>query len=135
MRKRHKILWFFIRIFVICFTFIKFGYRFKVPKNLPENYIVLSNHTTDFDPLFVATSFKKDMRYVASEHIARWKHAYKFIKFAFDPILINKGTTAASTVKEMLRTVRNGTNLCMFAEGSRTWNNAIKSTRAIESIM
>lgn len=122
MLKRHKILWTIIRVFVIAFTYLKFGYTFKKAKNLPESYIVLSNHTTDFDPLLVATSFKKNIRFVASEHIVRWKHAYKFIKFVFDPIIRYKGTNAASTVKDILRTVRGGTNVCMFAEGSRNWN-------------
>lgn len=122
MQKRHKVLWKIVRFFVIIFTYIKFGYRFKKAKNLPDNYIVLSNHTTDFDPLLVATSFKNDIRYVASEHIARWKYAYKFIKFVFDPIMIYKGSNAASTVKYIFRTLKNGTNVCMFAEGVRTWN-------------
>ena len=62
------------------------------------------------------------MYFVASEHIARWKLAYRFIKYGFDPIIRYKGTTATTTVMEMLRAVRAGENVCMFPEGARSWD-------------
>lgn len=122
MKKRQKIYWKILRPLVIVFLYLKFGYTFKVAKNLPDNFIVLSNHNTDFDPLFVGVSFKNSVRYVASEHISRWKYAFKFIDHIFSPIMRPKGTNAASTVKDILRTLRGGDNVCMFAEGARSWN-------------
>ena len=119
---RHIVLWAILRPIIVVFLFVKFRYRYKVAKNLPDQYIVLSNHTTDFDPLFVAASFPKQMYFVGSEHISRWKVAYPLIKWGFQPILRYKGTSAASTVMEMLRTVRKGANICMFPEGARSWN-------------
>lgn len=120
--KKNKILWKLLRPFVIVFLYLKFGYTFKKARNLPDSFILLSNHNTDFDPLFVGVSFPQFMRYVASEHISRWKFAFKFVNFIFNPILRPKGTVASSTVKDILRTVRGGNNVCMFAEGSRSWN-------------
>ena len=122
MHLKRKICWKIIRPLVIIFLYIKFRYTFKIPKDLPDNCLILSNHNTDFDPLFVAVSFRKNLRFVASEHISRWKNAFKFINFLFNPIMRQKGTNAASTVKEILRTLRGGENVCMFAEGSRSWN-------------
>ncbi|MBE6823922.1 MAG: 1-acyl-sn-glycerol-3-phosphate acyltransferase [Ruminococcaceae bacterium] len=122
MNRTRKIYWKILRPLVIVFLFIKFGYTFNVAENLPDNYIVLSNHNTDFDPLFVGVSFKNSIRFVASEHISRWKYAFKFVNHIFAPIMRPKGTNAASTVKEMLRTLRSGDNVCMFAEGARSWN-------------
>ncbi len=122
MNLTHKIVYAVLRWPVALFLLIKFNYRFSIAKNLPENYIVLSNHTTDFDPLFVALSFPKQMYFVASEHIARWKNAFKFIRFGFDPIMRYKGSVAASTVMEVLRRVRDGNRVCIFAEGVRSWD-------------
>ena len=122
MRKRHSIIWFFIRLLVIPFLWLKFGYTFKVARDLPKNYIVLSNHTTDYDPLLVGASFPRQMYFVASEHIARWKRAFKYLDYAFAPIIRYKGTVATSTVVEVLRRVRKGANVCIFAEGARTWD-------------
>jgi len=111
-----------LRPLVRLFLFFNFGYRCKVAKNLPENYIVLSNHNTDYDPLLVGASFPRQMYFVASEHISRWKNAYKFVKFLFEPILRYKGTVAGSTVLEIMRTIRDGGNVCIFAEGARSWD-------------
>ena len=122
MNFKHRFIYSLLRWPIALFLLIKFNYRFSVAKDLPENYIVLSNHNTDFDPLFVALSFPKQMYFVASEHIARWKNAFKFIRFGFDPIMRYKGSVAASTVMEVLRRVRDGNRVCIFAEGARSWD-------------
>ena len=122
MNRKHIFFYRLLRLPVAIFLRLKFGYRYHKAKNLPENYIVLSNHNTDFDPLFVAVSFSRQMYFVASEHIARWKNAYKFLKFAFEPIVRYKGTTASATVMDVLRKLRKGERVCMFAEGARSWN-------------
>ena len=101
---------------------VKLGYKYEKAKNLPENYIVLSNHVTDYDPILVGLSFKPQMYYVASEHITRWGWIYKVLHFVFEPIIRYKATVAASTVMDILRKVRKGGNVCIFAEGVRTWD-------------
>lgn len=122
MKKRHLFFYKFFYPFVAVFLRLKFNYRFKVAKNLPQTYIVLSNHTTDYDMLLVGLSFPRQMYFVASEHILRWKRAAKFLRYGFDPIARYKGTTASSTVMEVLRRVRAGHNVCVFAEGNRSWD-------------
>lgn len=122
MIKRHL---FFYKLFywpVMLFLKLKLGYTYTEAKELPEKYIVLSNHNTDYDPLLVAASFKRQMYFVASEHIARWKLVYKFLRYGFEPIVRYKGTVAASTVKEVLRKLKAGSNVCIFAEGNRSWD-------------
>ena len=64
MRKiplRHRVVWTLLCPLVAVFLFLKFGYRYKKAKNLPDHYMVLANHNTDFDPLFVAVSFHRQM--------------------------------------------------------------------------
>ncbi|MBQ4039734.1 MAG: hypothetical protein IJC91_01250 [Oscillospiraceae bacterium] len=121
MPKRHSFFWKLLLPLVRIFLRIKFNYTCERVKDAPEKFIVLANHTTDFDPLFVGSSFKNFMRFVGSEHIARWK-VFPLLKFAFDPIMRYKGMTASSAVMEMIRTVRGGTSVCMFAEGVRSWD-------------
>lgn len=122
MSKKHKIIYRLFHPPIKFFLKLKFGYTYETAKNLPENYIVLSNHVTDFDPIFVAASFPQQMYFVASEHIARWKNFFKFIDYCFAPIMRYKGSIAATTVKEVFQKVRNGHNVCIFAEGCRTWD-------------
>ncbi len=122
MRLRHKICWRLVRPLVAVFLRIKFGYRWKKAKNLPETYIVLSNHNTDYDPLLVGVSFPRQMYFVASEHIARWKIAYRFLRYFLAPIMRYKGTSAFATIREILLHTREGANVAMFAEGARSWD-------------
>lgn len=119
---KHKFFWGLLRPPVALFLRLKFGYRYQTPKNLPPQYIVLSNHVTDWDPLFVGVAMKKQMYFVGSEHIARWKRAYKFIKYIFDPIMRPKGASAMAAVMSILRRIKKGADVCLFAEGVRSWD-------------
>lgn len=100
----------------------KFKYHYQVNDPLSEPYIVLSNHVTDFDPIFLGLSFKQPMRFVASEHVARWGFAYKLLNFCFDPILRYKGSLATTTIRELFQSIKKGQNVCIFAEGIRSWD-------------
>ena len=123
MSRKHKIFWKIIRPCIAWpLAKLKFGYTYDVPKNLPENYLVLSNHVTDFDPILVGLSFPRQMFFVGSEHISRWKFFYKLIRFIFAPIMRYKGSVASQTVLEVLRKTRSGENVCIFAEGTRSWD-------------
>ncbi len=122
MRTFHKAVYAVLRQIIILMCRIKFGYRFTKAAGLPQKYIVLANHTTDYDPFFVAASFPRQMYFVASEHIARWGFVSRIIRFLVDPILRSKGSVAVSTVKEVLRRVKEGSNVCLFAEGNRSWD-------------
>lgn len=121
MHTFHKAVYTVLRPLVAIFLWCKFGYRYKTVKNLPDNYIVLSNHATNFDPVFVAVAFPH-MYLVGSEHISRWGFASKLLKFFLAPILRPKGAVASATVKEILQTLRSGKNVCLFAEGSCSWD-------------
>lgn len=121
-KRRHGFFYRLLRPLIIIFLKIKFGYKFKTAKRLKENYIVLSNHNTDYDPLFVASSFRKPMYFVASEHITRLGTAYKLLDYVLSPIIRYKGSVASSTVLEAFRRLRQGCNVCIFAEGIRSWD-------------
>ncbi len=122
MKRKYIFFYGLLRPLVILFLKCKFGYRYRKATALPENYIVLSNHVTDFDPLFVGASFPRQMFFLGSEHIARWKIAYPLLKFALAPIVRCKGASAASALTEVIRRVKTGSNVCIFPEGVRSWD-------------
>ena len=85
-------------------------------------FLVLCNHNTDWDPLLLACAFPDYMSFVASEHIFRWGLAGKLIIYLMAPIARLKGTTAGDTAMTMLRRLRKGVSVAMFAEGNRSFN-------------
>lgn len=89
---------------------------------LDKPCLVLSNHNTDVDFLFLGSSFKKHMYFVISEHAMQHGFASALLRYFISPISRLKGTTAASTAMSVIRTLRSGTNVCIFAEGNRSFN-------------
>ncbi len=84
--------------------------------------MVFSNHNADLDAVLVNLAFKEQMYFVASEHIFRKGFLSKLLVRYFDPISRLKGGTEASAAMEMLRRLRRGYNICVFAEGDRSFN-------------
>jgi hypothetical protein len=59
---------------------------------------------------------------VASEHIFRPGLASTLLKWAISPVIRMKGMTDASAAMGILRALRGGASVCLFAEGDRSWN-------------
>ena len=83
--------------------------------------LILSNHVTDFDPILVGLSFPEHMYYVAGENVMRMGFLSKIVARYASVIQRVKGTTDAEAALQILRTLRKGRNVCMFAEGNRTF--------------
>jgi 1-acyl-sn-glycerol-3-phosphate acyltransferase len=90
--------------------------------HLEAPYLVYANHNTDLDAAFVQCSFDEVLYFVASEHIFRVKFASRLLTYLFDPISRLKGSTDMSTVREVMRRLRDGKSVCIFAEGNRSFN-------------
>jgi len=85
--------------------------------------LVISNHVTSWDPIMVALSFPdKPLDYVASEHIFRKGFLTKLLEWALSPIARRKGASGADTVMTIMRRVRKGASIGLFAEGDCTWD-------------
>ncbi len=85
--------------------------------------IVISNHVTNWDPFLVAMSFpRRQLYYVASEHIYRLGVVSSLIGWLLGPIARKKGDSGADTVREMLRHLKQGHSVCLFAEGECSWD-------------
>ena len=95
-------------------------YRFEKKSVGKTASIIISNHTTDFDPILVGCAISEHMYFVASEHIFRWGFASKLINFLFAPIARTKGQADVTTALTTMRLIKKGHNICIFAEGIRT---------------
>lgn len=84
--------------------------------------VVLYNHCTDLDVVWLQDAFERQMYCIASEHIVRTPLAGKLISFFFAPILLKKGTGGSSVVMEMHRHLKKGYHILMAPEGMRSGN-------------
>ena len=119
---RHVAFYHLIRPLVRVYLWLTFRFRVSEPVRDDGPFLMICNHVTDLDMLFTSCFFRRQMYYVASEHICRFGILFRLLKRYFDPIIRKKGTVAAATAMEMKRAVRKGYSIGLFAEGERSAN-------------
>ena len=85
--------------------------------------LLIPNHVNAWDPLLVAMSLpKKQVYFVASEHIFRLGFVSRLLNWLVAPIARRKASSGTDTVKACLRHLRDGHSICLFAEGEQSWD-------------
>ena len=93
------------------------------PIKAESPFLLIVNHVTACDPLLVAAALgKKQVYFVASDHVIRQGIWGRLIDWFAGPIPRRKGASAFLTVKECLRRLRAGHSVCIFAEGEQSWD-------------
>lgn len=98
------------------------GYSFDVI-DLEPPFLMISNHVTNDDPFYTGLAYRKaPLAYVASEHIFRQGLVSKLLMRYFAPIPRPKADSGVGTVRAVLKRLREGDPVVLFAEGDCTWN-------------
>ena len=118
----HRVMFVILRYTVAPFIKRAMRYKCKKQKGPDTPSFIIANHNTDLDPVLIAMSFRRHMYFLSSEHSLRNSFRASLLKIFFDPIPINKSRTDVSAIKEMLRRVKAGANVCFFAEGDRSFS-------------
>ncbi len=86
-------------------------------------FLLVCNHACNTDPILVGLLSKnKPLTYVASEHLERLGAVTKLLTHCFSIIPRKKASSAADTVKSILRALKQGASVVLFAEGECTWD-------------
>lgn len=120
--RRHKRYWAFSKLILPGYFKSVYGYKAKQAPDIEGPYIVLANHCANLDPWLCGMSFKKQMYFMASEHVYRYGFASKILWWTYEPIAKMKGSSDTLAVMKAIRTLRSGKNVCLFPEGNRTFN-------------
>lgn len=119
---RHRKIWKLIYRPLSLWLRRKFNFTPEIAR-IDGPCIVIPNHVTNFDPILVSLSFPDNqMYYVASEHIFRLGLLTKVLDWLVSPIPRRKGSGAADTVMTILRRIRGGASVGLFAEGDSSWD-------------
>ena len=90
---------------------------------LEPPFLMISNHVTNDDPFYTGLAYRKaPLAFVASEHIFRQGVLSKLLMRYFDPIPRPKADSGVGTVRAVLKRLREGDPVVLFAEGDCTWN-------------
>ncbi len=120
--KRHKRVFAFCR--VMLGGILKRIYRFHPEKAQIGKgpFLITANHNGELDPALLALSFSEHMYFVSSEHVFRKGFISWLLVYFFAPISRVKGMTDATAALNIIRHIKKGTNVCLFAEGNRSYN-------------
>lgn len=125
---RHKRFFAFGRSLVKPIFARRMGFSWDDLSNIKGPYLLLSNHTTDYDPILIGLATKNQLYFVASEHILHKPLAAWFLMRYLCPIIHKKGTKGVKTTVNILKTLRSGHSVCLFPEGNRSFNGITGDT-------
>ena len=128
--RRHQIFYRCVLPFVHVFNKWKFNYEYDSLKDVEGPFLILANHNLELDALLIGDAIGKHAYFVASEHLMRKGIATKLMMHFLKPIIHMKGRQGAKTVKQMLRTLQEGQNVCIFPEGNRSFNGVTMEMQA-----
>ncbi len=123
-QKRHQFLWRILCTLAHPYLRSKFAYTHDEASR-SEPCLIISNHVSNWDPLLLAMSFRKQqIAFVASEHIFRLGWVSSLIQWLVAIIPRRKGSTGMDTAMTCLRQLKAGHSVCIFGSGETTWDGA-----------
>ncbi|MCQ2088281.1 MAG: 1-acyl-sn-glycerol-3-phosphate acyltransferase [Bacilli bacterium] len=93
--------------------------HFKIKKG--ESYLVLCNHQTGLDPIYVMMAFNRHLYAVATDTLMSNGFTSKLLSHCFGVIPKKKGIADYDANKKMLQVINEGGSLLLFPEGNRQY--------------
>ena len=110
------------RALLVPYVKLKYGFRTNRIPPLDEPFLLVSNHTTEEDMFFAGVASRSHMYFVCGEHLLRDPRYGKALRALVDPIPVPKGGASLGAVREILRRLKAGSNVCLFPEGKRSYH-------------
>lgn len=121
---RHKLFHFIIRPLVHLAMRIKYGFRTKKVK-LKGPHLILFNHPSNLDPVFVGCSFNKPIYFIANEALFDIPYASKIINYLVAPIPKQKSMKDTSAIRTAIKVIKEGGNVGVAPEGNRNYSGRL----------
>ena len=120
-RKRHKLAWEKARPLIKGAAKLLFNFDTEVCGEKGP-LLVMANHCAELDPVFLISAFREPLYFVASEHILRKGFVSELLCRYTRIIPRQKGGSASSTIRSIVRNLGEGNSVCIFPEGNRSWD-------------
>lgn len=121
-RFRHDLIVKLVYPFFWFYILIKYNHPTKLFKLRKRQYLVLMNHQTSADQFFVGLTFGRAMYYVATEDIFSNGLISELLRYAINPIPINKTISDYRAVINCMKVAKEGGSIVLAPEGNRTFS-------------
>lgn len=122
IHKRYTFWWHVFTPLVSIFAYLK-GYRWdkRLKMKKGDSYIILSNHVTQFDGIFLGLSFSRPYSILVSDSFFSNGVAAKIFSHMFGMIPKKKASVDIKSTMMMVKTIKEGGNLAFYPEGNRSY--------------
>ncbi len=120
--QRHRLTFKVLSPVISIFLKCRFRYEYDKLDKIEGPFLLVANHNLELDPAVIGVAVGKQLYFVASEHILRKGFGTWFLMTFFRPIIHMKGKQGVQTIKQMLKTLKDGHSVCIFPEGNRSFN-------------
>jgi 1-acyl-sn-glycerol-3-phosphate acyltransferase len=86
--------------------------------------VYISNHQSFLDPMLMSFALRRPMNYMARDSLFNYPIFKQIITFA-NAFPVRRGTADLTALKEAMRRIRDGGQVVIFAEGTRTTDSRI----------
>lgn len=121
-RRRQEFFYRLARRLLLPYFSRRFNTTADPQPGLPAPYVVVSNHVTELDFFLTGQVFSEPMGFVVGEGLLRNPLLRFILVKGFGCIAKQKGAADARTAMGMLRRLREGRNVCLYAEGNTTFD-------------
>jgi 1-acyl-sn-glycerol-3-phosphate acyltransferase len=112
----YKMMHLFLNILFVPFFSMTIQNKENIPKD--KNYIIVSNHVSNFDPLLLALAWEKPVHFMAKQELFEIFFIGRVLKW-LQMIPVRRGESDRKAVKEALQYLKDGEILALFPEGTR----------------
>ena len=117
--KYYRIMMFFFSRLILRFFKVKAVNADAVPERGPV--ILVANHLNLFDPIWLYGMLKRPLRFAASEDLFRNRLVGNLLTW-FGAFPKRKAATDTSSVRNIIRVLKEGSMFGLYPEGIRTWD-------------
>lgn len=112
------------------FCYSIFRMRVKGLENIPRNgaFILLSNHQSFLDPIFIGSPVARPTRFVARDSLFKSKIFGAILRMCM-AIPIKRGSADINAIKQILRSLGDGLGVGIFPEATRTSDGKINEIK------
>ncbi len=115
----------FLKIVFRPFVFRWLGCQWEIAATagIKQNYLVVANHTSDLDTLYVQYAFKIPIYFLTAQNAFATPVLKRVLRF-FGAIPYNKAAPDIHAILQAKRAAKKGASIGVFVEGSSCWDGA-----------
>lgn len=118
--------------YITAYLLLRILFKFEITgsDNIPKkgSFILASNHCSYLDPVIIAVSIKRKLRFMAKKELFRNRFLAEFFK-GLNCICLNREGVDKSALEGGIKALRKGIGLLIFPEGARSTDGKLGSAK------